>query len=655
MSITRVHYRERQRLTAADLRFEQEYRLGAGGRHHLAPHHWGVVRGLRLVELRTGVFKLTPGVAIDGYGREILVPAAIEIEIENFIAEGCWFLLLHYCEDPEQFPPGRQCKDEPAPRIRQRTAWRLTTSFVPPPVTADGLAGAYAAGRMADLPPWPVLVATIGKGCNLQPGGAPPLIDYSRTVYASQRASASRSPTAVALMQIGLAGRMDVYHFLVSTRSAAQVFAKRVGIDPDRRLHVWRSLIIAGTQAYGEVALGHGLKMQITTPLPAGIGRRVQISGTYDAELRNISASLIDLGAAVPDQLPVQQGSVALTKTSAVLAFGAKRNASFHLLDVAKLQPIKFADARRRLSRAQRRLARRLTVATEPEHGDIAFKAELKPVGGKLALREVKPSAAQEDVACGEVDRTRGATKEPDTPVLQFKPAGEIETEPFARDIYAITTSAPTDAVPQTALRICGGAADDSDTSSRIGFGRQINGAFQAAIRIDGGGRLNILAAPGAPPDEPQLEVLDTVYLPPIGKNDPLLQDLLTLAFMGGLRRIGHVTTSSQLELKLSVGEDFSTPVVRDASFAYQLKISGSGGSIMRTIELITGPGGAGEMSFRALGVVNPALPATVQVEIPRFSRAEGAVEIVVLMLVEIGNLKRVAVSNSLSVDLTDA
>jgi hypothetical protein len=94
--------------------------------------------------------------------------------------------------------------------------------------------------------------------------------------------------------------------------------------------------------------------------------------------------------------------------------------------------------------------------------------------------------------------------------------------------------------------------------------------------------------------------------------------------------------------------------VTRDAAFGYQLEVSGSNVGIMRTIELITGPGGTGEMSFRALANP-PQLPGTVQIEIPRFSRAESAVEIVVLMLVEIGNLKRVAVSNSLSMSLTDA
>ena len=197
MSIARVHYREGQRLTAADLRFEQEYRLGMGGRHHLAHHDWGIVRGLRVVPLSNGVFRLMPGVAIDGYGREIVVPSAVEVEIEGFKETGCWFLILHYCEDPEQVPPGRQCKDEPAPRIRQRAAWRLAESFPSAPQAADDLAGARTAGRMAGLPPWPVLVATIGTGCEAQAGNAPSLVDYSRTTYVRHRASTVHSPTAL--------------------------------------------------------------------------------------------------------------------------------------------------------------------------------------------------------------------------------------------------------------------------------------------------------------------------------------------------------------------------------------------------------------------------------------------------------------------------
>src|SRR5882672_12865706 len=119
MSIVRVEYRERQRLTAADLRTEQDYRLALAGRHHVGPHEWGVVRGLYVMEPRgpSTAFTLMPGVAIDGYGREILVPEPHELT--GVTPEDCCYVWLYYCEAGEQIPRGRVCKDDPAPRVAQ--------------------------------------------------------------------------------------------------------------------------------------------------------------------------------------------------------------------------------------------------------------------------------------------------------------------------------------------------------------------------------------------------------------------------------------------------------------------------------------------------------------------------------------------------------
>src|SRR5438045_4000707 len=120
MSATRVYYREQQRLVTADLRQEQDYRLGVAGRHHLAHHQWGVVRGLRILRSRVG-FTLTPGVAIDGYGREILVGDAVALGAPDL--DACHALILYYCELDAQLWPDRTCEDRPAPRIAQRFAW----------------------------------------------------------------------------------------------------------------------------------------------------------------------------------------------------------------------------------------------------------------------------------------------------------------------------------------------------------------------------------------------------------------------------------------------------------------------------------------------------------------------------------------------------
>lgn len=642
MSITRVQYRERQTLTTADLRWEQDYRLGMGGRHHLAHHDRGIVRGLRVTE-RNGVFELTPGVAIDGYGRELLVP--ITVELDALAGDGPWSLLLYYCEDPEQTPPGRPCKDDPAPRIRQRTAWRLTSRFEMAAMSATDLGRARAAGRMASLPPWPVLVADID---------APPSINYARATYVAHRAALIRSPTQRAL---GLSGRTDVYHFLVSTPGADAALGRRIGIDRDRTFHVWGPLVIAGTTAYGTVTIARNLVLQITTPLPAGPGRRVRIDGQFGGDLKRLSASLIDLGAGVTSPFPFPLQPVPLTKPSVELATGDGRGVLFELFDLTKRQPITFSAAHRRLVRARRRLAAEATDQEESESAPPAsFSTELKPTGGKLVLHRLDgPSEVPEAVICGEIDRARPGNREAGTPVVQFKPANGIEADPLAREIHAVTTSQPTDAVPATALRLSGGGADDSDTANRISIGGQINKQYKPAVSMDGGRRLRIVATT-KPPNEPLLDVRGTVYLPPIGRNDPMLPDLLALAFIGGLRRIGNITTNPKLELAPASGPAAS--VVRGQPLAYKLKISwASTFTLKRTFEIITGQNQQGATSLGAIYI--EGIPAAGQTKTltctgSRFTRPESLVELQVLMLVKVGNLTRVSVSDRLLVNVQD-
>ena len=170
MSVTRVDYRERQRLTTPDLRAEQDYRLAAAARHHLGPHDWGVVRGLHVTGTTPADLMLWPGIAIDGYGREILVLDRVPLAVDDF--EKCCSVLLYYCDTPEQHPPGRECQDDPAPRVRQRYAIAVVERTAEASLPSGGLGLAHGDGRGQRRPPWPVRLARIGTGCPGRPRGA---------------------------------------------------------------------------------------------------------------------------------------------------------------------------------------------------------------------------------------------------------------------------------------------------------------------------------------------------------------------------------------------------------------------------------------------------------------------------------------------------
>lgn len=79
----RVHFRETQTLKQDDLGDDQAYLIQIRRRHNIAQHGWGIVRGLQLVIDQGKVF-LTPGLAVDGYGRELIVDKRIDFKDELF-------------------------------------------------------------------------------------------------------------------------------------------------------------------------------------------------------------------------------------------------------------------------------------------------------------------------------------------------------------------------------------------------------------------------------------------------------------------------------------------------------------------------------------------------------------------------------------------
>jgi hypothetical protein len=70
---SRVHYFDKQFLRVNEFTDEQLYQLAARRRHNVTEHAWGIVSGLDLAQESDGGLVVRPGVAIDGYGREVLL------------------------------------------------------------------------------------------------------------------------------------------------------------------------------------------------------------------------------------------------------------------------------------------------------------------------------------------------------------------------------------------------------------------------------------------------------------------------------------------------------------------------------------------------------------------------------------------------------
>src|SRR5579859_1673647 len=95
--IERLNYYEGEFLGAADFQAEQEYHRDMRRRHNIGQHTWGIVSGLDLVQIPNGInvpganpslpevdVYIQPGMAIDTFGREIVVLNKVQLTQDLF-------------------------------------------------------------------------------------------------------------------------------------------------------------------------------------------------------------------------------------------------------------------------------------------------------------------------------------------------------------------------------------------------------------------------------------------------------------------------------------------------------------------------------------------------------------------------------------------
>ena len=111
---SRVHYFPQQYLRREDFSDEQSYQLALCRRHNIAHHSWGIVIGLDLA-VEEGQLVVRPGLAIDGYGRELFLPASFPISTGEFTRLGSNRLdvWLNYDAVPGSAPPSGYLSCDP--------------------------------------------------------------------------------------------------------------------------------------------------------------------------------------------------------------------------------------------------------------------------------------------------------------------------------------------------------------------------------------------------------------------------------------------------------------------------------------------------------------------------------------------------------------
>ena len=98
-TVKRLHYFDHQFLRADDFTDEQSYHVTMRRLHNQLLHSWGIAAGLE-VTFQGGATSVTvgAGVAIDGLGREIVLPADQLVELVSFPADQRIYVTVSYAE-----------------------------------------------------------------------------------------------------------------------------------------------------------------------------------------------------------------------------------------------------------------------------------------------------------------------------------------------------------------------------------------------------------------------------------------------------------------------------------------------------------------------------------------------------------------------------
>jgi Carboxypeptidase regulatory-like domain len=236
----RPRFRERQVLRAADLEAQQSYLIAARRHHNIGQHGWGIVQGLEITN--TPELVVQPGMAIDGYGRELIVTSPVTILTDVFIeledtALDVWLVYQVTDVNVPQLGtwgcgPGKNTKTRqqatlrlmPAPRNEQR----LPTDVPREPVEVPDADLPFLPQRIAPDDPameWPVYLGTIRMAAvaEFNPDSPRP--------YATLTGEMVTAPSGRARMQVGTELQSDTRRFAVTVADASGKLIERLGID----------------------------------------------------------------------------------------------------------------------------------------------------------------------------------------------------------------------------------------------------------------------------------------------------------------------------------------------------------------------------------------------------------------------------------------
>jgi len=310
---TRVRFRERQLLRAADLEAEQSYLITSRRRHNIGAHGWGIVSGLELAKTVDGIF-VQPGLAIDGYGRELVVSTPVLVPPDAFttLKRNKLDVWLFYDLVEMNVPqrgnwdcgPGRNLRKRERASLRITGAAKVSTnngaeaSRTPPEVPGSDLP--FPPFRTPPDDPareWPVYLGTIRRRKKR------PINRKSPRPYASLTGEVVTTVSQTASIQVGNELASDSRRFAINIADADGKLIERMAVDRDGNTIINGNTTI---RKRAEEAPGEDLKKRTAaSDLPSGQLRlRENIDPNPAAETRDTEPLCARSGATATEEKP---------------------------------------------------------------------------------------------------------------------------------------------------------------------------------------------------------------------------------------------------------------------------------------------------------------------------------------------------------------
>lgn len=526
MGNSRVYYVERQRLSAADLRAEQEYLAGLDERHNLNQHAPGVVRGLRVGRDERDRLVVEPGVAVDEHGRELLLAEPVTLQLGSPRVD-VWLL---YCLRPlRPRQPGRgPCSDENAPRWREeaRVLIEEVEGDGPPSAPADG---AVFLGRLYPVPP-------------------PDPLPAPDVTYTAVRGRELKDPGARASMQVGPRTGRDQTAFAVSVADDARNMTRRLALERRGGNVIEGTVELLDYRASATISLFENrLRLLVEAKRPGPSGQQIQVGAVEKMEGQSEVAELDFLNYSREPGLPPSEETKVVRNSPKLEEELKAFNQTSRLvrLDiVSRVQPLEDKAERLDIEQTKARPERELKARDDRQ-------VALSGAGGTLEfdlLPEPEEEAGEEFVRRGCYDDRAAADEPPELEApmgISFRPVAEPpKGQPLPR-VYVAKVQDGDRTVEQ--LRVDLGEKKDADETDRFAIRRSKPPGPDVKdwLTICGTCAVTIPAVEGGENLPIGLQVFGTVEQAPIKPDytDPDFTSRLVAAWLEGLRSTVDAST----------------------------------------------------------------------------------------------------------------